>query len=310
MKKNLLPVFCFISLFASAQNLVTNGDFELYSGCPNNYSQIDSAFYWTSPTAPSTDYYNACDTTNFVGIPINVSGYQNAHSGMGYAGIYLYFNQTNNYREYLEVPLSTTLIANSTYHFKMYANLANTCYFTSDNLGVYFSDSLVHLPNINTPLLQFTTPIINIPGNYFDTLNWTLISGDYSATGGENYLIIGNFNNDANSNLITYNSATGFLNSYCYIDDVTLSLIEEVNEIKNNYSATIFPNPSGSSFTVQTNNNQPATIILYDLASRKVLETTFINTAILNTASLERGIYLYEIKAKAVTVKQGKMVKE
>ena len=69
----------------SAQNLVPNGDFEGYSGCPDNASQFDSTLFWFSPTAATPDYFNQCATSN-VGVPYNDFGYQPAHSGGGYAG--------------------------------------------------------------------------------------------------------------------------------------------------------------------------------------------------------------------------------
>ena len=68
------------------QNLVPNGDFEQYSGCPNYVDQFDSLLLWTSPTDGSPDYFNACDT-GIVNVPSSLYGFQNAHSGLGRGGI-------------------------------------------------------------------------------------------------------------------------------------------------------------------------------------------------------------------------------
>ena len=68
----LLIIIVFFSNYGIAQinNLVPNGDFEYYTGCPNNLSQIDSAYPWTQPNilGSSSDYLNTCNNywyTNF-----------------------------------------------------------------------------------------------------------------------------------------------------------------------------------------------------------------------------------------------------
>src|SRR5258705_6338420 len=93
---------CLIVMFftcgvCEAQNLVPNGDFEQYSGCPSNYNQIDFALFWFNPCIPpygtafgqsgSSDYFNACASIWQIDVPNNFDGYQPAHSGNGYAGL-------------------------------------------------------------------------------------------------------------------------------------------------------------------------------------------------------------------------------
>src|ERR1700704_5421680 len=72
MKK--LALFCCIISTAFAgkgQNLVPNGDFEQYSGCPNFAGQMDSCLFWINPApyppAGSPDYFNQC--ASFVNVP-------------------------------------------------------------------------------------------------------------------------------------------------------------------------------------------------------------------------------------------------
>ena len=92
MKKPLL-LFIFFLLFifnVKGQNLVPNGDFEGYSGCPSNISQLDSSLFWINPTIATPDYFNQCDTGFTVDIPSNAFGFQNTHSGAAYSGIYFF----------------------------------------------------------------------------------------------------------------------------------------------------------------------------------------------------------------------------
>jgi hypothetical protein len=144
-----------------AQNLVPNGDFEQYSNCPVGFGQIDSLLYWFNPCIPpyggsgtlsgSSDYFNACNDTAGVNVPYSSFGFQLAHSNNGFAGLALFFINISNFREYIEVPLTSPLIANNCYYFEMYVSLANNSGYTADTIGAYFSDTIVsnlhsHLP--------------------------------------------------------------------------------------------------------------------------------------------------------------------
>ena len=315
--KKLITVFIllFISKMITAQNLVPNGDFEQYWHCPSYISQIDSAKYWIQPTLGTCDYYNQCAQppnlfiTTSVNVPNNTFGFQQARSGVGYAGIYLWEQGPPIYREYIEVPLTSSLIAGTCYHFQMYINLANKCGITTSDVGVYFSNTLISGIS-NTSNLPFTPQINNSIGNSPDTLNWTLVSGNYTSLGGENYITIGNFKNDLALDTNLYNHSGNIHFSYIYIDDV--SLIQCVEEGITNYNypqINIFPNPITTQLTININNNEPTELTLYDITSRKILQQTFVAAATINTESLAEGIYLYQLKTSKGITKEGKVVK-
>ena len=94
------------------------------------------------------------------------------------------------------------------------------------------------------------------------------------------------------------------------VDNFSLIETTSIQTVNNINTVSIYPNPANNSLNIQTNNNLQATIIIYDFASRKILEREFINTITLNTELLSKGIYLYEIKNNNAVVKKGKMVKE
>jgi OOP family OmpA-OmpF porin len=299
-----------------AQNLVPNGDFEQYSGCPNDWQQIDSALYWSSPIhAPDVipEYYNQCYSVfqGSVGVPNNwgIEGFQYAHSGVGYAGIYIRSNIWPIMREYIEVPLTSTLNANACYHFEMYINLLNYSKYTSDDLGIYFSDTLISgLLVFGT--LPFTPQINNSIGNMPDSLNWISVSGNYTATGGENYLLIGNFKNDSTTTEVLYNNSTIFDVVYIYIDDVSLTLCMGIGEQNENAEVKTYPNPFSDELNFNTSNNELSQIILYDITSRKIFNQSFSNSTSINIEQLAKGIYIYEVRNKNGMIKKGKVVKE
>jgi OOP family OmpA-OmpF porin len=207
-------------LGGTAQNLVPNGSFEQYSGCPNTFSLIDSTLFWFCPQNPgSSDYFNSCGTPS-VNVPYNAYGWQNARTGAAYAGIFLY-NNGGQYREYIEVQLTAPLTANSCYHFNMFIDLADICQFTTDAIGVYFSAApIMNVPN-NDPL-PYIPQLSNTPGNYPDTSGWMSVGGDYFAQGGENYITIGNFKDDLNTSSILVNPNSIYPYGFCFVDDVSL----------------------------------------------------------------------------------------
>ena len=235
--KKIITIYILLTCgIGYGQNLVPNGDFEQFSGCPTNWGQIDSALFWMNPTivgagGGSPDYFNSCATSFLVNVPSNPIGFQIPHSGNAYGGILLYHLFVgSNIREFIEVPLVSPLIANQQYHFEMYANISDDGAASTDAIAVYFSDTVISGVNNALPL-PFNPQINNISGNFLDSLNWTLVSGDYTALGGESYLIIGNFKDDSLTTTIPNNTPENGSApvAYALIDDVSLTLITGTN---------------------------------------------------------------------------------
>ena len=74
-------------------NILTNGDFETFSSCPTNISQMTNATGWLNIQSNSNDYFNQCD---FVGKSPQLPGYNGADQNMfinpegnGYAGFFV-----------------------------------------------------------------------------------------------------------------------------------------------------------------------------------------------------------------------------
>ncbi|HLG02969.1 MAG TPA: T9SS type A sorting domain-containing protein [Bacteroidia bacterium] len=95
-----------------------------------------------------------------------------------------------------------------------------------------------------------------------------------------------------------------------YPDTSTVcNLITKINEVDNNLSFSIYPNPLTDILNIKLNNFTTAEIILYDIASRKLLQQQFTNFISLNTEHLAKGIYIYEVRDKNGVCKKGKVVK-
>jgi len=294
----------------NGQNLVPNGDFETYDHCPTSINQLDSALFWFNPTQASPDYFNQCGVST-VRVPKNALGFQYANSGVAYGGIIVYDYYTLNYREYIEVPLTTGFLANNCYYFKMYMSLANRSKYSTDSIGIYFSDTLVDGIGIYN-LLPFIPQLKKEIVNYTDTLNWNLIAGNYVAHGGESYLIIGNFKNDTSTTQVIVNTSNNtYYHAYFYIDDVSLTpCATGINEANKNISINITPNPFADKLNVTIKEKESMKITLYDITGRKLFNQSFSNSVSINSEYLEKGIYIYDVRNKNGVIKKGKLVKE
>ena len=224
-------LFFLFTVSGKAQNLVPNPSFEYFSSCPGG-----AAFYKVAPwcgLSGGEDSYNVCFNSiggpGGAGVPYEAQGFQYPRTGNGFGSFFLFLigPGVQDRREYLQVPLTTTLTAGKTYCGTMYLNLYNQSKYTTDKAGMHFS-STPYACNQAMPLPQVIPPLnvvpqITNPGNFItDTLNWTEIYGTFSATGNEQYLTIGNFYNDAATNTVVANPSSGYTNTYFLIDDVSL----------------------------------------------------------------------------------------
>jgi hypothetical protein len=221
---------CVLLLFAGLSvqaqgNLVPNPSFESYTACPVNNGTIVQTGNWYNPNGGSTDYFNSCVPANGTfGLPQNYAGSQSAYNnGAAYAGVVACMSAGGpSYREYLQTQLISPLMAGQTYYLSFYVSAAEIDGVVTADFGAYLSATALSQV---TPFNFTVTPqVANPPGQFLnDTLNWTLISGSYVAAGGEQYITIGNFKDDASTSRDTVDFSNPYI-CYYYIDEVCLSL--------------------------------------------------------------------------------------
>jgi len=307
MRKSLFMFVIMFSVNAMGQNLVLNPSFEDTIPCSSYQGPPQlpcSSWYWA--TGGSVDYFNNyCGDLVFYSVPANAFGFQYAKTGTAYCGIGMYQNPIFppiGLREYLGGQLSDTLRQGHIYCVSFYVVKSDSGkYYTSD-IGMYLSsDSSV---DYSTALnLPYIPQIINTNGIIYDTLNWTQISGNYIAGGGEKYFIIGNFNDDVNttldSNNQTNNANTAF--SYYYIDDVSVVDctvgINEIESYKNKIS--LMPNPAKdeSVYKIFLNRNETGSMIVYSKLGIKLLNKQLVegnNTVSIPLTELGAGVYFIQ----------------
>ena len=312
MKNRTLLLFLLLLIAArcKSQNLIPNSSFELHDTCPHGWAFMPTS--WFSASTGSPDYFNECANSAWdVDIPINAVGHQYARTGAAYCGLITYTQPPGSpveYREYIEAQLSMPLQAHHTYHFEMYLSCADSCQFFANSIGVYFSDTMITAHNFNPfPVL----PQLSVAaGLMTDTVHWFPFGGDYTAAGGEDFVTIGNFNNDANTVHLQINT-TWLQYAYYYIDDVSLweGKVQGIEDPGESISLRVYPNPFADELTIEADDGEYE-LILYDLIGKKLLHRSFRRTTVMNTAALVPGIYFYELRNEKGLVRKGKVIRD
>lgn len=258
----------FISLLlasssAYGQNLIPNPGFEDYSNCPDSISQLNKATPWETPTWGTPDYYNSCSgpcdyvTPGLtpVCIPENIFGFQETHEGEGYAGFYS-FRHSDNYREYLQTPLSSAMQSGQVYTVTIQVSLADHSYACATDFGIAFTNTEVdeaHFYHLSSISVDLQSPLIT------DSVNWTELTWDYTATGNENYMIIGNFNDNAQT---TTTMGCANWHAYYFIDGVGVVQKDLGIDTFDQHKLSIFPNPSEGIVQIHQSSTSPLEINL------------------------------------------------
>jgi len=206
-KKNILLSILFVfSFYVNAQitNYVSNGSFEDLKDCNPPSSWLDLKMKgWSSidTTKSSFRVLNTC----LQNVPVSGSGYQTPRTGKGFVLATLLCdpnscNSTIN-RGYFRNKLKTSLKANTVYCVRFHINIINLSPFGIDAFGAHFSNNSLdtikyHMVPITYLMPQIQNPIGNIIS---DTMNWTPITGTFTANGTEKFMVIGNFKSDVNT---------------------------------------------------------------------------------------------------------------
>lgn len=215
---------------AHAVNLVPNDSFESYASCPTAFGQIYQAVPWDGPTTGTSDYFNACAPATFpsVNAPATEQGFQNALTGVGYAGIIPY-SSAADYREYIQAPLTSPLVVSTQYLVKFHISLGDLSSIAIDRLGAYLSVGPVGPIGNYAPLAL--TPQVETPANVHLTnaTGWTLVSGVVVASGGEDHIVIGSFHDDASTSTVP-GPGTWPGGAYYFIEDVSVEVYTAAEE--------------------------------------------------------------------------------
>lgn len=231
MRYILCGVFWLSFLTLWSQNLVPNPGFEEYVKCPGSFMLNRNEFVihgWQSPTNGTPDHFHSCSSGE-ADVPVNWAGNSNAHSGKGYAGIYVW-TTTGEYREYLQCELAEPLVAGEKYTLEFYYKLANKSVYAINRIGMTLSSGPVHVTHDNVLNI---IPVLSVEKDTAMTAatgSWEQARLEYVAQGGERYVLIGNFFNNRATRFTRLPFRFGLnpmLNdkSYYFVDDVLVQRV-------------------------------------------------------------------------------------
>lgn len=286
---NFIACFC-ASQKLNAQNLLLNPGLENYITCPG-FGQFSSTYIndWTKPSIASTDYYHS----NCPGIQ---PSQQVPHGGNAYFGIIAY-NLGQEYREYATGHLSSPLTAGTVYTVEFYVSLNDGYIQAVNELGAYFSAS-VPGPFPNSLHIAVTPQVENTTGVLGSDSTWMLVSGSFTAAGGEQYITIGNFHDDL-STTVTQVGSVGSFGAYYFVDDISITAAKVTGiESLNESMIGIYPNPFSTSTTIKIYDERftKYDFKLFDTIGREDLNLKLQTPDLkLDRGDLKRGIYFYKV---------------
>lgn len=280
-------------LSVKSQNLVLNPGFDSYITCPA-FGQFSNLYIndWNKPTIGSSDYFHY----NCAGIQPTV---QVPRSGEGYAGIYCY-NYGTEYREYITGTLSSPLVGGQTYKVEYYVSLNDGYIQAIVEMGAYLSQTAPG-PFSNALHLNVIPQIENSAGPLQDTMVWKKISGQFVASGGEQYITIGNFHNDTTTT-ISQPGSIGSYGAYYFIEDVSV-MIDSTTSVTDdplNHKPDIFVT-NGSFLQINVpqdlQDGNQYKIYCYSTIGILLMERSLTDTAFrVDLSCLANGVYIVVIE--------------
>ncbi len=306
-----------------AQNLITNGSFENYTNIDCTYGGFTNNFPPNNHVVDnwyvlnSSDYFNSVCTNTYTGVPENVFGESYAYNGNSYVGCIL-FQANVEMKEYIYQQLSAPLQAGHMYCLSFYVSRADVITHAIHSIGAHFYNTTPTLFNatlFNGYFSDKIPQITNQNGFVTDTIGWSQIQGCYTAIGGEQYITIGNFNSNANTDTLYVGSVNpdpnAYKYAYYYIDDITLIDQSTVgfNELGNENSFSVYPNPANDVLNIKVGTIKENTQIkIADVIGRTILITE--SKSQLDISFLEKGIYFVTIQQEGKTLGTKKIIKQ
>ena len=296
-----------LPILSVGQNLVPNPSFEDTIFCPFSAGDVNGIEHWIKVKG-SVDYFHPCGINGF-SVPTNKHGFQEPFDRLGYVGI-ANWAKGFLFREFLGVSLSQPLQPSQRYLVKYHLSMADTVQYALRNFGMLFTEAQ---PPNDVGVLLSAEPQVVYEGEDFldDQEGWMTIEGSFIAEGGEQFLTLGNFDDDANTDTLFVVEQTS-KSSYYYLDDV--SVVEDtsyhvgVEDNLGNFQLEVYPNPNNGDFTIQL--EQPysqAELVVWDVSGKTVLAQELDGGVNSIQTNLKSGLYLYGVLVNGQMQRSGKI---
>jgi hypothetical protein len=295
----------------SAQNLVPNGGFELFtSNCQFGlgYHHLED---WTEVECalpPGLAHTCNSDLGNGGGVPYGSLGYNPAHGGDAFICIWTLRMESQggfpdgNPQKYATVELTQPLEADQHYCIRLWMNMSDSSCYRTGALHAYLGYGMASVCNYQDQMWD-TYAAATWDISAVDTAEWTLLEAGFDASGGETSLTIGafQFGEEIDSVFIADHSLLlGGLLALYFIDDVELWACQVgVDEVHGSTELSVYPNPAVDVVNVELPRTG-GTLELLTTDGRS-LRTLSMNTerATIDVQDLPGGEYVLRIRQEA-----------
>ncbi|NDC40342.1 MAG: hypothetical protein EBZ77_02170 [Chitinophagia bacterium] len=311
--KNIVTILLLWSCAAHAQNIVPNPGFAAHTSCPSIPTEINKCTGWTRANAGTPDYFNACDTSNVSGVPLNSIGHQLAGDS-AYVGAYAYL-ANRHFRELITTTIPALTVGNL-YSVTLVTSLADRAYFGTNGLGVLFFDHF-GLDTFSNTYLLGRAPQIRY-GSYgiiSDTAHWVTLTKTFVADSAYTHLVFGNFTPDSLLLFDTLDRGPGGY-SYYYFDSISVEnkTPTGITEVNAPLQITESPNPftDRCQITIKGAPTSELALLLLDGTGRLVQRIDHLTTGevTLERHGLPPGGYLYLLRSNEGTLYRGRLLIE
>jgi OmpA-OmpF porin, OOP family len=307
-----LVTFLFLLQMSQAQNLIPNGGFENYSQLPDDIGQYARCNDWgNAGGAGSPDYFHLSGV-GIVQLPYCFISTVYPHADSAVMGIACYYESAPDFREYLSCVLLSPLVIGENYRLSFfisngeepinYGGMGCDHFSVALSTGELLQSNLVALPIDITP--QFTY------NGFLYSNSWQEVIFDFVADSAYQHITFGSFVYDAFQDQQQFDVASVNFAAYYFLDDISLTTTMDIDNIAAPNEIEVYPNSFGDFLNVRMNSQELHKIVLYDMASRMVLQESFNGSVRLRTDMLPSGIYIYELRNKYGILTRAKLVKE
>lgn len=207
----------------SSQNLVPNPSFEEFRYDWFNMTLYCCADHWLPSWRREWQQWPYChdDYVTILSECYNYYYLQTPRTGYGQVYTIVFHYPGIPQRRYNQVKLKQQLKPDAQYCVSFYVKLYRLSHYAVGNFSAYFSNDTLY-PSAPqtclflTPQIDISVPIVT------DTVNWLKISGNFIAQGNENFIAIGNFLDDQNTNYAICNNSPYSSSSVYFFDDVAV----------------------------------------------------------------------------------------
>lgn len=201
MFRALLPslTIALVAMATAQTNLVHNGSFEDTALCamPTQCTLL-KAEGWNNPNMNTPDVWDT-DLDRSCGYPMDPDapetiGYRSPVDGTRFAGAFFWTGPGSGGSEYLMSRLSDPLVSGQQYEVSLYCSRVSAFRYAIDHIGMYFGSDSVYESTFDGLDLTPQIKLRDAELTYLtESLNWQRLVDTLTANGGEEWMLIGNF---------------------------------------------------------------------------------------------------------------------